>query len=113
MRLTYFGALALYVAPLVSLANPAHKKIESMSEPARQAFMVKYLNSNGETCPRVDRTFLQGVNANGDAFWNISCRPGKSYLLMIENNARGSTKVIDCAVLKAIKGGICFVKFPR
>jgi hypothetical protein len=95
------------------LANPAHNQIHAMTEAARQAFMANYLSANGEKCPSVVRTFFQGVSANGDAFWNVSCRGGKSFALTIRNDANGSVKMLDCAVLKAVGGGTCFVKFTR
>ena len=47
----------------------------------------------------------------GDVFWNVACRNGKAYSIMINNDTDGSTKILSCAVIKAVNGAECFKKF--
>lgn len=108
MMLFPMGLLMLAAS---ALANPAHNRIDAMQESERRAFFAKFLSSSGERCGSVTRTFFQGSSPSGDAFWNIACAGGETWALMIYNNATGSTKILDCKVLKAMNGGTCFTKF--
>lgn len=92
-------------------ANPAHDRLEQMPSGERNGFFTKFPKGSGENCDAVTRNFLQGTAKSGDAIWNVACRNGKSYSIMIYNDAQGSTKVISCAMLKALNAGECFRKF--
>lgn len=92
-------------------ANPAHDRVQQMPSGARNAFFIKYLQGSGESCDEVTRNFFQGSGKSGDASWNVACRNGKAYLIMIYNDAQGSSKILSCAVLKALNAGECFKKF--
>lgn len=104
-------SLAMLAATSGAFANPAHKQLEAMQEPERRAFFVKFLSGSGERCGSVTRTFFQGSSSNGDAFWNVACAGGANWSVMIYNNATGSTRILDCKVLKALNAGTCFTKF--
>ena len=52
----------------------------------------------------------QGMDKTGAAIWNVACSNKSSYVIMVYNDAQGSTKILDCAVLKAVGGGECFKK---
>ena len=95
----------------VAMANPAHNQIANLSEAERLKLFAKALNSSGDSCPSAIRTFYQGGDKNGTAFWNIKCSNGKAYLIQVSNNATGSTKVLDCEVLKRMNAGTCFKPF--
>lgn len=92
-------------------ANPAHDMISAASEAKRQQALAGLLSKNGERCSAVDRTFYQGSDKSGNAFWNASCRGGKSFLIQVNNDSQGSTRILDCKVLKSVNGGTCFTKF--
>jgi hypothetical protein len=45
------------------------------------------------------------------AFWSVVCGDGSSYAVQIEADSVGSTRVLECSVLKAVAGSSCFTKF--
>ena len=94
-----------------AFANPAHDKLMSMSEESRNAAFARLLSSSGERCPAVSRSMYQGSSKDGAVFWSLQCKPGESFQLMLENNARGSSKLLNCKVVKALNAGECFRKF--
>ena len=91
-------------------ANPAHQKILGLNENQRQQLLSSYMQKSGEKCSVV-RTFYQGATKEGDVFWNVKCKSGGAFVIMIENNASGSTNILDCDLLKQVGGGECFKKF--
>lgn len=92
-------------------ANPAHDQVEAMSESQRRTTFATLLTKSGEHCPRVSRSFYQGQDKQGNAFWNLACDGGDSYLVQVNNDAKGSTRVLSCEALKVVGGGTCFKKF--
>lgn len=106
--------LMLVVAPLVAgaaIANPAHDELIALSEPKRAAMLAKLLQASGEQqCSSVTRTFFQGRDRDGNAYWNVVCAEGPSYSIRVDNNATGSTRITDCGVLKRV-GAPCFKSF--
>ena len=84
-----------------------------MSEEQRQKYFAFYLTRSDENCPTVSKAFYQGSDKKGAAFWNIQCTPGKSYAVQMKNDAVGSSRILDCQVLKAVNGGTCFTKFKK
>jgi hypothetical protein len=57
--------------------------MSSASEEKRQQALGRLLSDGGEKCTKVDRTFYQGSDKNGNAFWNASCAGGKSFLVQV------------------------------
>lgn len=96
-----------------ALANPAHERLSSMTEPERNRFFARYLQSSGETCPSATRNFYMGSDTTGTATWSVRCSNGREVAISIQANATGSSRVIDCSVLKAVAGVPCFQKFRR
>lgn len=103
--------LPLLTASTLSLSDPAHTQIFAMTEADRQAFMFNFLNSSGEKCSQVTKTFYQGSDGQGNAFWSVACARGDAVQIIISNNATGSARLLSCKVLKAINAGTCFTKF--
>jgi len=103
-------AVAAAVVSLAAHANPAHDIISGMSEGNRKETFAALLSRGGEKCPTVSRTFYQGSDSKGDAFWNASCVGGQSWLVQVSNDAQGSTRVMSCTMLKAMNAGTCFTK---
>jgi hypothetical protein len=56
-------------------------------------------------CPQVTR-FMQQGESDGSMFWNATCSNGKSYAIGI--NPSGSTRILECEVLKQTVGADCF-----
>jgi len=106
------GSIAL-ISSLVANANPAHEQLSSMSESQRKSALAGLLVRSGERCSSVSRTFYQGSDKIGNAFWNAACVGGDSFVIQINNDASGSTRILSCSVLKNVGGGTCFTKFKR
>jgi hypothetical protein len=96
--------------PTLVYANPAHEQISKMGNAERNAFFAKFLRQSGENC-NVVRNFYQGSTNRGDAFWNVGCKGKDGFSIMIYNDAKGSTKILECRVMKAVGGTPCFKKF--
>jgi hypothetical protein len=104
----------LAFAALLSIpaaANEANGMIENMSDEERNAAFTQYLRDTNQDCDAVVRNFFQGFDDDRNAFWNVACRNQISYVIMINNDSAGSTRVLSCEVLKAIEAGECFEKF--
>ena len=93
-----------------AVANQAHNTISNLSEQQRSALFSKMLTSEDAACATVSRTFFRGTDASDNAYWSVQCKSPKAYQIQISPNASGSTKVLDCAVAKAL-GINCFGKF--
>lgn len=107
----YFAlSLALTTAAPV-FANPAHKMLSAMSEQERARAMTGFLRKSGESCDSATRTFYQGSEKNGNAHWAVACKNGRSYLIQVMNDSTGSTRILDCKVLKVVAGSECFKKY--
>ena len=104
------GAIAIFLA-LAASANPAHDQLSAMSEQQRQSVLAAFLVKSGERCSSVTKTFYQGRDKKGNAFWNAACAKGDSFVIQVNNDATGSTRILSCKVLKAVNGGTCFTKF--
>lgn len=106
----------LAVVPLLFLsglafANPGNDMMLGLSSSKQKVELQKTISSGGIACPSVTRTMYQGQDKKGNALWSAACSNGKSYVVMIYNDAEGSTKALDCGVLKAVAGTSCFTKF--
>jgi hypothetical protein len=83
------------------LAQPENRRIEVLSK------------SIGHGCVGTS-AFPMGVTATGKArgfaYWSLSCKNGKNYVIQIAPNAKGTVAAADCSVLKGT-GKECFKKF--
>lgn len=107
--------IAGFIFTLLSIslvsANPAHEQLSNMAEPKRRDLMAFILKKSGEKCTKVTRTFYQGQDDKGNAFWNAACSEGGHYSILITNDEKGSTRVLNCKVLQELKAPPCFKKF--
>lgn len=105
------AAILLLAGASPASANKANEILQKMSESERSAMLERYLHQTGEKCDKVTRTFFQGVQKEtGAAFWNVGCRDKNAYTIMINNDAGGTTKIVSCAMIKAVGAGECFKK---
>jgi hypothetical protein len=100
-------------AKVESTTNPAHDQLSSMLEQQRRSVFAAFLVESGESCQSVTKTFYQGSDDDGNAFWNVACSKGNSYVIQVNSDATGTTQILDCAVLKALNAGTCFTKFKN
>jgi hypothetical protein len=94
-------------------ANPVHDQLYSMPEQQRRSVLAANLVKSGENCPSVTKTFYQGSDDDGNAFWNVACDKGDSLVIQINNDGTGTMQIISCKVLKAMNAGTCFTKFKN
>lgn len=92
-----------------AIANQANAMLKQMTESDRAAAFQRVVQSSGDSCASVTKTFYQGVDKSGHAYWNIACGK-RAYSIQVQNNSTGSTRVTDCAVLKSV-GAACFKAF--
>jgi hypothetical protein len=88
--------------------NPTHEAMTALSERDRNARLSYALRD--ERC-QVTRSFFQGSDKFGGASWNVACANGEALSILINNDARGSTRILECSVLKAVANIECFKKF--
>lgn len=69
------------------------------------------VTSSGEKCVGSEAFFMGMYKNEHSAFWSVRCTNGASYAVSIEANATGSTKVLDCRLLRSVAGVSCFTKF--
>ncbi len=104
-------ASSLALASLAAAANSTHQQLQQLGDGPRAALFAKLLRSTGEPCPSVSRTFYQGSDRSGAAFWNVQCAGGKAWSVMIRNDAIGSTRYLDCDAMLRMEGAPCFRRF--
>ena len=109
MKFRFILLLALLSADM-ALANEVHDLLMGMTEEKRAYALARLLERSGERCPSVRRTFYQGSDNNGNAFWNADCVAGSSWVMQINNDSRGSMRIAKCSAIKAISGLACFTK---
>jgi hypothetical protein len=96
---------AACMMPTATSANPARDSLEAMTGQQQAQVLGQVVQTSGDACTG-EKAVFKGVTPHDRAVWRIDCTNGNSYLVTIENNAEGSTKVLSCAV-KAI-GAECF-----
>ena len=103
-----FGAMGY---SQIGYPNEAHQIVSRMSDSQRNSTFEKFMARSGEDCPTVQRNFFQGTDKRGNATWNVACSNKKSFAITIYNDSQGSTKILNCAALKAVANVDCFKKF--
>jgi hypothetical protein len=99
--------------PQSSTGNVAHDGLVRLDPSARARMLGSIVVSSGDTCTGEDSFFMGFNRRNIQALWSVRCTNGKSYEVGIEPNATGSTRVIDCGVLKTVARVSCFVKLDQ
>jgi hypothetical protein len=54
-------------------------------------------------CSGIAATFKGTDRRTGQAFWRVDCSNKKSFLVAIEANREGSTRVVDCSVDRLLR----------
>lgn len=100
--------LLLLLPTGLAVANEAHRMLSQLSEEKRRIALAHVVRSSGDACASATETFYQGSDRKGTALWNARCSNGQAYSISLYSDAQGSTKVLDCKVLKAVAGVQCF-----
>lgn len=109
--------VCIAVAAIAALASPGaranrtHEHLQALSDAQRAAVLARLVRSGGESCSSVSRTYFQGSDRSGAAFWNVQCAGGKAWSILIRNDAAGSARLLDCEALQAAQSGACFRRF--
>jgi hypothetical protein len=85
---------------LIAHANWAGDQLALLSPEERDIFFAMHLHRSNVQCGSSVHTFYQGTSRNM-SFWNILCRDGASYVVIIHPDAIGSTRIFECSRLKA------------
>jgi hypothetical protein len=94
--------------------NPAHDRVAALSDADRERFFTKLFEGGDDPCGRVIRTFYQGTaKSTNTAMWSVECSNGRSYSISMMNNATGSTRLLDCRVIKAVAKIDCFTRLDH
>lgn len=100
----------LVVATAAHAENRSNDYLLSIS-PAEQAKMLGRVV--GSHCAG-HTAFYMGISETGfsqdKAFWSLRCVDRREFAVQV--NPDGTSKVLECAVLKTMKAGTCFKKFP-
>ncbi|MDX1410811.1 MAG: hypothetical protein R3351_01515 [Nitrospirales bacterium] len=104
--------LGIFLVPDVLHANKAHQILSHKSNQARNEALTVLFIQTEEDCNFVVKNFFQGLEPEGGALWNVTCGNGNSYVILIENDDRGSTRIMNCALIKSLTKGksTCFKK---
>ena len=97
-----FFILESFLVTDLALANKAHDILLDKTDEERNETLTVLLYESREKCDVVVKNFFQGFEPEGGAFWNVKCQNGKSYMILIENDDRGSTRVMDCKQIKSL-----------
>lgn len=76
-----------------------------------RAFYMGIFSSKSPHQTKEEQRLAAILSMDHEAFWSVGCTNGASYEVGISADAAGSTKVLDCSVLRAIAKTDCFVRF--
>lgn len=102
--------LALLISTSAAWGNETDRLLGARTTTEQANLLALTVQSSGDPCNTPSRPFRMGIDRQGTAIWSVACSNGKSYAVSISSNASGSTKVLDCAALKAIVKVDCFKK---
>jgi hypothetical protein len=94
------------VERIASTGNVAHDQLMTHTQ-REQAFLLGQIAQEG--CVG-NRAFYMGMDKERDAYWSVGCTNGASYQVQIKPNATGSTRVLECSVLRAVAKINCFAR---
>ncbi len=97
---------AIAMPAMASSGNKAHDMLTALPAGQRAAALGYVV---GEGC-RGKTAFFMGMEEDKSALWSVACVNGKSYAVMLDPDARGTTIVLECNVLRIIAGTDCFKK---
>ena len=85
--------------------NPAQDRLIALSESERNTLLASLMQSSGERCRSVTRSMYQGQDSDRNAYWSLACaNRRRDYQLQIHADANGSTRFVECDLVRAIVG---------
>lgn len=92
--------------------NIAHSMLLKKTPSEQAYFLGTVVDGVGDKCTGA-KAFYSGSGSDKAAFWSVRCTNGLEYIVQVLPDAGGSTKVLECRVLKAVGGPDCFKSFSR
>ncbi|AUH71728.1 Uncharacterised protein [Legionella sainthelensi] len=92
-------------------ANVASDILSSRTSDQQVQILGNIINSAGLPCTPT-RSFFQGLDMSGAAYWDIACSDGRSFVIQIMNNAAATTTIIQCSAMQSL-GATCFKGFGQ
>lgn len=89
--------------------NEANDLMLSLPQDKQSSALTRFVNSAGYLCIG-ERVFYAGIAQDRIAYWSVGCTDGHSYQVEFAPDAGGSTKILDCHILKVVGKSDCFVK---
>jgi hypothetical protein len=90
-------------------ANPTPEDIAKFPAPQRNERFTAGLQQSGMACDKVVESVFQGFDKKKSGIWNVRCRDGQAYVIMVAVDPRES-RILECSFLKAFGGTDCFKK---
>jgi hypothetical protein len=88
--------------------NLAHSHILKMPEKERLEALGGVLNASGKPCDAT-KTFYQGMDSDGSAYWDVACKNGKSFVVQVPRDVNAKTRIMGCDFMKML-GTDCWIK---
>lgn len=92
------------------MQNRSSDALRQSSAAERKAALEAALRETGKACDRVDRTFFQGQDSEGTAYWNVVCDEGEALSLQFSADEHNRVRVVECNLLEHT-GRPCFTAF--
>jgi hypothetical protein len=89
--------------------NEANDLMLSLPQDKQLSALGRFVSSAGYRCVG-ERVFYAGIAQERIAYWSVGCTDGHSYQVEFAHDAGGSTKILDCQILKSVAKSDCFVK---
>lgn len=96
----------VFGAPTCDAANPAYELLQKSTLRERARVLGTAIESAGYICEPTE-VVLMGLSKDEIAFYTVACENGRAYMIAVQPDAGGSSRVTDCAVIKAI-GANCW-----
>ena len=88
--------------------NLSHSFLMKLPEKERVEALGENLNASGKSC-EATKTFYQGTDTDGAAYWNVACTNGVSYTIQVPKDVNAKTRIMECSLMKMI-GVDCWIK---
>lgn len=91
------------LASSAALANVAHNALLRRNAADQQKVLSRIVISSGHACTGAIDANFKFIEPKSDyAYWRVHCGSA-AYLVEIQNDEAGSTKVLDCSKTKSMK----------
>lgn len=101
---------ALFLLACTANANPGSELLDRLTPAERANALANLLRQSDRSCSTATRVFKQGADRDGAVYWNVECSNGNAYAIQINNDAAGTTRMLECSIMASM-GIPCFTEF--